>query len=96
MSYKIHELPPEPAKNVGNIIDPCLTTKKLFNPLNIVEKDVPPAGIIGSNKKRKQHIRVVLGQELRGKCENFATRRMPQQTYEFTGKKKIRLYIRDP
>ncbi|XP_011873780.1 PREDICTED: uncharacterized protein LOC105565305 [Vollenhovia emeryi] len=43
-SYRIHELPPEPTKNVGNIIDPCLTTKKLFNPLNIVEKTTPPAG----------------------------------------------------
>lgn len=51
-SYKIHELPPEPAKNVGNIVDPCLTTKKLFNPLNIVEKTTPPAGIIESKKRK--------------------------------------------
>ncbi|XP_071566892.1 uncharacterized protein Rsod isoform X1 [Temnothorax nylanderi] len=43
-SYRIHELPPEPAKYVGNIVDPCLTTKKLFNPLNIVEATTPPAG----------------------------------------------------
>lgn len=41
-SYRIHELPPEPAKS-GIIVNPCLTTKKLFNPLNIIEK-TPPAG----------------------------------------------------
>lgn len=43
-SYRIHELPPEPAKSVGVTVDPCLTTKNLFNPLNIVEKSTPPAG----------------------------------------------------
>ncbi|XP_025262110.1 uncharacterized protein LOC105249019 [Camponotus floridanus] len=43
-SYRIHELPPEPAKSVGITIDTCLTTKNLFNPLNIVEKTTPPAG----------------------------------------------------
>ncbi|XP_050455769.1 uncharacterized protein LOC126853760 [Cataglyphis hispanica] len=42
--YRIHELPPEPAKTVGITIDSCLTTKKLFNPLNIIEKTTPPAG----------------------------------------------------
>ncbi|KAL6264113.1 hypothetical protein P5V15_004191 [Pogonomyrmex californicus] len=43
-SYRIHELPPESAKSVGISINPCLTTKKLFNPLNIDEKTTPPAG----------------------------------------------------
>lgn len=41
--YQIHELPLEPAKHIGNVVDPCLTTKKLFNPLNIVE-NIPPPG----------------------------------------------------
>lgn len=44
VSYKIHEVPPEPAKTIRDIIDPCLTTKKLYNPLNINEKNTPPAG----------------------------------------------------
>jgi len=43
-SYKIHELHPEPAKSVGFTVDSCLTTKKMFNPLNIDEKIVPPPG----------------------------------------------------
>jgi len=43
-SYRIHELPPKPTKSVGITIDPCLTTKKLFNPLNIDERTTPPAG----------------------------------------------------
>lgn len=43
-SYRIHELPPEAAKSVGITVDPCLTTKNLFNPLNIVETTTPPAG----------------------------------------------------
>lgn len=43
-SYRIHELPPEPAKSVEITVDPCLTTKKLYNPLNIDEKTTPPAG----------------------------------------------------
>lgn len=44
VSYRIHELPPEPARSVRITIDPCLTTKKLYNPLNIDEKTTPPAG----------------------------------------------------
>lgn len=44
-SYRIHELPPEPAKSVGfTVDDSCLTTKKMFNPSNIDEEIVPPAG----------------------------------------------------
>ncbi|KYN36526.1 Superoxide dismutase [Cu-Zn], partial [Trachymyrmex septentrionalis] len=43
-SYRIHELPPEPAKNVGIPIDSCSTTKKLFNPSNIDEQTTPPPG----------------------------------------------------
>ncbi|KAL0112201.1 hypothetical protein PUN28_011934 [Cardiocondyla obscurior] len=43
-AYRIHELPPEPAKSVENTVNSCLTTKKLFNPLNINEETVPPAG----------------------------------------------------
>lgn len=43
-SYRIHEVPPEPAKTVQDTIDSCLTTKKLYNPLNVNEKTVPPAG----------------------------------------------------
>lgn len=43
-SYRIHELPPESTKSVGITVDPCLTTKRLFNPLNIDEKTIPPPG----------------------------------------------------
>ncbi|XP_020297647.1 uncharacterized protein LOC109862119 isoform X2 [Pseudomyrmex gracilis] len=44
-SYRIHELPPESTKSVGITVDPCLTTKRLFNPLNIDEKTIPPPGL---------------------------------------------------
>lgn len=43
-SYKIHELPPESEKSVGKTVEPCQTTNKIYNPLNIDEKTVPPAG----------------------------------------------------
>ncbi|XP_039303730.1 uncharacterized protein LOC105197011 isoform X2 [Solenopsis invicta] len=44
-SYRIHELPPKHVKNDEVTVNPCLTTKKLFNPLNIDEKTIPPPGL---------------------------------------------------
>ncbi|XP_047350470.1 uncharacterized protein LOC124949465 isoform X2 [Vespa velutina] len=43
--YRIHELPPEPAKFLEDIGEPCLTTKNMYNPTKIDEKTVPPAGL---------------------------------------------------
>jgi hypothetical protein len=42
-SYRIHELPIEP-HNLMQTIEPCLTTKNIYNPLKINYKEVPPAG----------------------------------------------------
>lgn len=43
-AYRIHELPEEPAKHLEEVDEPCTTTKKMYNPLNVDEKEVPPAG----------------------------------------------------
>ncbi|KAG7190089.1 hypothetical protein KM043_006224 [Ampulex compressa] len=43
-AYRIHELPPEPTKSVSFTIDPCTTTKSLYDPSKIDEKTVPPPG----------------------------------------------------
>jgi len=59
-SYRIHELPPKPMKNVGITIDPCLTTKKLFNPLNIDERTTPPAGNWAVREKEREREREIL------------------------------------
>lgn len=44
VSYRIHELPKEPEKLLQDTIEPCSTTKNLYDPLKTNEKDVPPAG----------------------------------------------------
>ncbi|XP_011497265.1 PREDICTED: uncharacterized protein LOC105361711 [Ceratosolen solmsi marchali] len=43
-SYRIHELPIEPDKLIQETIDPCLTTKNVYDPLKIYDKEIPPAG----------------------------------------------------
>lgn len=45
-SYRIHELPREPDKFLQDTVEPCTTTKDMYNPLKTDEKDVPPPGII--------------------------------------------------
>ncbi|XP_008207466.1 uncharacterized protein LOC100124033 [Nasonia vitripennis] len=45
VSYSIHELPKEPEKLLQDTIEPCLTTKNLYDPLKINENTVPPAGL---------------------------------------------------
>ncbi|VEN46002.1 unnamed protein product, partial [Callosobruchus maculatus] len=42
--YKIHELPVKPAKSVGQNENSCLTTKFVYNPLNIDLNSMPPNG----------------------------------------------------
>ena len=43
-SYRIHELPREPEKFLQDVGEPCLTTKNMYNPLNVQDKDIPPPG----------------------------------------------------
>ncbi|KAK2588649.1 hypothetical protein KPH14_006415 [Odynerus spinipes] len=44
-NYRIHELPPEPAKFLKDVGESCLTTKNMYNPSKIDEKTIPPAGL---------------------------------------------------
>ncbi|KZC13221.1 hypothetical protein WN55_05919, partial [Dufourea novaeangliae] len=44
-SYKIHELPPETTKTQSNTAERCKTTGNVYNPSNIDETTVPPAGL---------------------------------------------------
>lgn len=43
-SYRIHELPKEPAKVLRDVGEPCLTTKSMYNPSLVDEKQTPPPG----------------------------------------------------
>ncbi|XP_076765114.1 uncharacterized protein LOC143432228 [Xylocopa sonorina] len=43
-SYRIHELPPDPAEISNDTVKVCRTTKEIFNPNNINVTTVPPAG----------------------------------------------------
>lgn len=42
--YKIHELPLNTVKSIGEQINPCLTTKFVYNPLKIDLSVTPPNG----------------------------------------------------
>ncbi|XP_025833804.1 uncharacterized protein LOC108743229 [Agrilus planipennis] len=42
--YKIHELPMQPPKTVAQIENACLTTKFVYNPLNVDVNFIPPNG----------------------------------------------------
>lgn len=42
--YKIHDLPIMPAKTVGQAENSCLTTKFIYNPLQMDLNTVPPNG----------------------------------------------------
>ncbi|XP_058804660.1 uncharacterized protein LOC131671891 [Phymastichus coffea] len=44
-SYKIHELPKKPENFLQDTLEPCITTKDMYNPLKIEERDVPPPGL---------------------------------------------------
>ncbi|XP_034178940.2 uncharacterized protein Rsod isoform X1 [Osmia lignaria lignaria] len=44
-SYRIHELPPEPANSLSKTAEICQTTKKTYNPNNIDETTAPPPGL---------------------------------------------------
>ncbi|XP_012281553.1 uncharacterized protein LOC105700357 [Orussus abietinus] len=43
-AYRIHELPEEPGRSLKQDKEPCTTTKRMYNPLNIEEKSSPPPG----------------------------------------------------
>ncbi|XP_024941705.1 uncharacterized protein LOC107268693 isoform X2 [Cephus cinctus] len=44
-SYRIHELPQEPTRSRAQTGEPCLSTKNMYNPLKIDEKQAPPPGL---------------------------------------------------
>ncbi|KAJ8686259.1 hypothetical protein QAD02_022053, partial [Eretmocerus hayati] len=43
-AYRIHELPKEPDQSSVETVEICSTTKSMYNPLGISEKETPPAG----------------------------------------------------
>lgn len=43
-AYQIHELPEEQVKTLDQTGEPCTTTKKIYNPVNIDLTNTPPAG----------------------------------------------------
>ncbi|XP_044594717.1 uncharacterized protein LOC123272119 isoform X2 [Cotesia glomerata] len=44
-AYKIHELPREPLVRTRNSEQECLSTKSMYNPSNVDDKTIPPAGL---------------------------------------------------
>ncbi|CAD6211954.1 GSCOCG00003917001-RA-CDS [Cotesia congregata] len=44
-AYKIHELPREPLVRTRNSEQECLSTKAMYNPSNVDDKTIPPAGL---------------------------------------------------